>query len=134
MTEHPEDMGFLGWLDGPHLVVGAFAFFLCGLTILGILLWSDQREQVRRIDAINAEHIREQREANVQLVDRCFANANLSPALDRVLFVIEGAAATPAGRQAVRDFRLLNDLNSNTLRECRQLADKLDVPIPKGIR
>jgi hypothetical protein len=61
-------------------VVGAFAFFLCGLTVLGILLWSDQREQVRRLDALTEEHLLEQKAANAQAVDRCFANANLAPA------------------------------------------------------
>lgn len=128
------DDGLLGWLDGPHLVVGAFAFFLCGLTILGILLWSDQREQVRRLDALTEEHIREQRISNEQAVERCFATATLNPALNEVLRVLERATSTPAERQAVRDFRLLNDLSSNTLRECRRLAMQLNVPIPKGIR
>lgn len=129
-----EPDGVLGWLDGPRLVVGAFAFFLCGLTILGILLWSDQREQVRRLDALTAEHLREQRVSNEQAVERCFANANLAPALDHVLKAVEGTTSTVDGRQAVRDFRQLNRLNSNTLRECRQLAEKLNVKIPKGIR
>lgn len=126
--------GLLGWLDGPRLVVGAFAFFLCGLTVLGILLWSDQREQVRRIDALTAEQVREQRVAYEQAVARCFASANLSPSLERVLVALEALPTTVEGRQAIRDFRQLNRLNSTTLRECRQLADSLRVPIPRGVR
>ena len=126
--------GLLGWLDGPRLVVGAFAFFLCGLAILGILLWSDQRAQVRRIDKLTEENIAQQRAGNIQTVERCFANANLAVPLDRVLGALERQMSNTADRQAVRDFRKLNDLNSNTLHECRQLAEKLNVPIPRGVR
>lgn len=133
MSKGPEE-GLLGWLDGPRLVVGAFAFFLCGLTVLGILLWSDQRQQVHRIDQLTEEHIAQQRAANRQTVERCFANANLAPALDRVLKIVERGALTVDEKQAVQDYRLLAVLNSNTRRECRQLAERLDIPIPKGVR
>lgn len=127
----PED-GVLGWLDGPRLVVGAFAFFLLGLCVLGILLYTDQRKQVLRIDQIVKERRAEQVAANTQTVERCFANAALSPALDKVLRAIESTTTTKDGRRAVHDFRVRNAANTNTLRECRQLAEKLDVPIPKG--
>jgi hypothetical protein len=124
----PED-GLLGWLDGPRLVVGAFAFFLLGLTVLGVLLWSDQRTAVQRIDSIQRERSAEQLTAKTDSVARCFSTANQGPALRRVLRGLERGADMET-RLALRDFRQLNLLNAPTLRECRQLADRLNVPIP----
>lgn len=126
--------GLLGWLDGPRLVVGAFLLFLAGLTVLGILLWSDQRQQVDRIDRIISERHAEAIAANKDSVRSCFASATQGPAIGRVLRSLERQTKDPIARENIRNFRELNDLNTPTLRECRQLAEKLNVPIPKGVR
>ncbi len=130
--EHPE--GALEWLDGPRLVVGAFACFLVGLFILGILLWRDLDHQVKRIDDIIEARQHEIQVANIQTVNRCFASVATAPALDRVLRSLEDSVMAAEGKQALRNFRELNELNANSPRDCRQLARKLKVEIPRGVR
>lgn len=131
---HPDEGGVLGWLDGPRLVVIAAGLFMFGLFALLLLLWSDQRDQVERIDKIVMERQDEAEAANRQQVINCFSAAAEGPALQRVLEVIERESDSLAIRNAIADLRTLNDLNAPTLRECRRLADRLNVPIPKGIR
>lgn len=132
MAEHEE--GLLGWLDGPRLVVGGFAFFILGLTVLGILLWSDQQRQVQRIDAIVMQRLAEEKAAKAEQVNACFSRAVQGPTLRRVLVAIESEMSDLANRQQLRDFRQLNDLNTPTIQECRDLAKRLNVAIPKGVR
>lgn len=129
----PEERGLLGWLDGPRLVIGAFMLFLVGLTILGILLWSDQREQVDRIDEIIVARQIEAVAANKESVRRCYSAATQGPGITQVLKSLEGQTSNPVAREHFRNFRVLNELNTPTLRECRQLAETLNVPIPKGV-
>jgi hypothetical protein len=126
-TKPPEEEGLLGWLDGPRVVVGAFAFFLLGMVILLILLWSDTNR-------LQAEHEAEALAAQKEQVGQCFATANQTPQLQRVLLALEREVQNPATRAALINYRQLNDLNSPRLRECRQLAKELNVPIPEGIR
>jgi hypothetical protein len=131
VTEPPEE-GLLAWLDGPRLVVGAFAFFCLGLLVLLLVLWSDQRQQVERLDGLQREHIAEQKIEAKETVETCFFAANQTPALRAVLLALEQESMSEASKQALRNFRQLNTLNAPTLRECRQLAVRLDVPIPRG--
>jgi hypothetical protein len=118
--------GLLGWLDGPRVVVGAFAFFLLGMVILLILLWSDTNR-------LQAEHEAEALAAQKEQVGQCFATASQAPQLLLVLNALEREVSDPAARDALRNYRRLNSLNAPTLRECRQLAEELNVPIPKGV-
>jgi hypothetical protein len=127
VAHHPEEEGLLGWLDGPRLAVGGFAFFMFGLLVLLLLLWSD----TNRLQAENAAEARAAQEEQVAL---CFATANQTPQLQRVLLALEREVQNPATRAALINYRQLNDLNSPRLRECRQLAKELNVPIPEGIR
>jgi hypothetical protein len=134
-VDRGHEEGFLGWLDSPRLVVGAFAFFLLGLAVLGILLWTDQQKQTDRLDAVIVQRLREERAAKTEQVGGCFQRATQGPALQRVLLgLAEGHATQPQLRDQLRDFARLNALNTPTLRECRQLAADLNVPIPKGVR
>lgn len=126
--------GLLGWLDSPRLVVGGFAFFLLGLTVLGIFLWTDQRKQVDRLDALVVARAKEERAAKREQVESCFSRATQGPSLQRVLIAIERDISDPQAREQIRDFARLNDLNTPTVRECRILAGKLNVDIPKGVR
>lgn len=133
MEEH--ESGLLEWLDGPRLVVGAFAFFVLGLAALGVLLWTDQRKQTDRLDAIVAQRLIEERAAKQEQVGTCFSRATTGPALRRVLIAIESSITTNLqARQQLSDYRRLSELNTPTLRECRHLAEKLNVDIPKGVR
>jgi hypothetical protein len=134
----PEEHGLLGWLDGPRLVVGAFMLFLAGLTILGILLWSDQREvsktleaQIARIDDLAKESRTRAESASAEAVSRCFSGAATAPALQKVLAAIELETMDPEAKQALRNFRRLSEENASTIPECRALAKRLHVPIPK---
>lgn len=136
--DHEPIGGVLGWLDGPRLVVGAFAFFLLGLAVLGILLWSDQRQQqkvlaaqVARIDDLASENRTRARAASEEAVSRCFSSATQSPALRKVLLAIELETMDVEAKAALRTFRRLSEENSSTLPECRALAKRLHVPVPK---
>jgi hypothetical protein len=131
VTDPPEE-GLLAWLDGPRLVVGAFAFFCLGLLVLLLVLWSDQRQQVERLDQLQKEHLAEQRVEAKETVETCFFAANQTPALRAVLLGLERESMSAESKQALRNFRELNTLNAPTLRECRQLAERLNVPIPRG--
>lgn len=127
--------GVLEWLDSPRLVVGAFAFFLLGLTSLGVLLWSDSREQTVRLDAIVAQRLREEQTAKQEQVDTCFSRAAQGPALRAVLLALERGIDDPRAKDKLSDFRELSLLNTPTVAECRQLAMKLNVvPLSKEDR
>lgn len=134
----PEEHGLLGWLDGPRVVIGAFALFLAGLTILGILLWSDQRQvsqkledQIVRINEIAKENRDRADSANQETVTRCFSSAATGPALRKVLAAIEAETMDPVAKENLRNFRRLSEENASTLAECRALAKRLHVAIPK---
>lgn len=140
-SHHEEFGGLLGWLDGPRLVVGGFAFFLLGLTVLGILLWSDQRQQQRdlfvqvaRIDQIQKERREQAIAANVASVDRCYSSATQGPALRIALRALETETLDTQAKIALRSLRRINEENTPTIRECRQLADELEVKPPKERR
>ena len=126
--------GFLGWLDSPRIVVGAALLFLLALSVFGIVLWNDQRQAVKRIDALVIQHQEQSITANKDSVSICFSNAAQGPALRRALSEIEMAIADPQARAALADLRALNVLNTPTLRECRLLAVELHVSIPRSIR
>ena len=107
-------------------------FFLLGLLVLLLLLWSDQRQQVERLDELQKEHIAEQKVEAKETVATCFFTANQTPALRAVLVALEREVSSENSKQALRNFKQLNTLNAPTLRECRRLAERLDVPIPRG--
>lgn len=134
MDNHREEEGLLDWLDGPRLVVGAFAFFLLGLTVLGILLWSDQREHTERLDVLVMRSVSEEKTAKIEQVNNCFSRAAQGPALLRVLAALERELDDPRGRREIRSFKAFSALNTPTYRECRLLAARLNVPLPKGVR
>lgn len=140
-SHHEEVEGLLGWLDGPRLVVGGFAFFVLGLTVLGILLWSDQRQQqraliiqVERINQIQKERREQAIAGNVASVDRCYSSATQGPRLRVALRALETETMDPEAKAALRSLRRVNEANTPTIRECRQLADELEVKPPKERR
>ena len=133
--------GVLEWLDGPRLVVGAFAFFVLGLTVLGIFLWTDQRKQafalekqVARIDEIVTQRVEEEKSAKRDQVATCFSRAAQGPSIRAALLALEREANSPEAHQTLRNFRELSELNTPTIRECRQLAKRLNVHVQKGVR
>jgi hypothetical protein len=138
MEPDHEQPGLLEWLDGPRLVVGAFIFFMLALSVLGILLWSDQRdqqqqlvEQVARIDELAEANRGRVKATNEEAVARCFSTAAQGPALRRVLRALENQTPDPQARADLMNFRLLNEANTSTVAECRALARRLHVPVPE---
>lgn len=125
---------FLHALDSPTLVRWAAGLFMAGLFVLLLLLWNDQRNTVAQLDVVVRDHQAQQRKANQDQVRTCFARATNGPAIERALLALTAELKSPKGRRAVEDFRLLNQINTPTYRECRQLAEQLKVPQPRGVR
>lgn len=119
MTE-PHEKGLLGFLDSWRLAVAISCVALALLTVFSVKLWVD----LRHIVDARAEEFQA---SNSQQVERCFGNATQGPALRRVLVELEMLARTERAKQDVRNFLRVNEVNTPTIRECRQLADNLGV-------
>lgn len=141
MTEDPEDRVFdqaleepeedlLELLDGPRIALGAFAFFMVGLLILSLLLWNEQRKQIERIDDLQQNRIMQEQTAKKVQVETCFSRAAQTPPLNRLLRALQAEIDNPAVRADIKNYRELVALNTPTFRQCRELADRLNVPVP----
>lgn len=128
-----EKEGFLQQLDGPRIGIAALIAFMLVMTIFGIKLYSDQRKQVDLLDAIVREHAAQTSAANRKTVEQCFSDATQAPLLRRVIKALEGETSSPKARLDLEEFRRLNDLNAPTLRECRQLADRIGITVKQEV-
>jgi len=102
------------------------------LAVFAIYLWVQLNNTVERLDAVVSARIAETRAADEASVQRCFASAANTPALIRVLRILERQAVSPEEFEDVTNFRRVTVANAPTFRECRQLADKLGVKPRKG--
>lgn len=125
---HEEQPGtVLAWFDSWRLAAGVAFVFLVALLIFDLKLWVDLNNVV---DA----RLKEAAASDQQAVDRCIASATNTPALLHVLDIVERQAMSPEEFTAVRNFKRVSVANAATVKECRVLADKLGVPVPKNIR
>ena len=129
-----DERGFLRWLDSPRLAIYALVIFVLILSLFSLKLWSDQQKQVNLIDSLLAQRLEEAKAADRDAVGRCYSNATQGPAIRRVLDALEREARTRAARSALQEYKRLNLLNVPTVRECRELANKLNVKIPRSVQ
>lgn len=122
-------LGFVEQLDSPRVGIAAFAVFVVVLLLIVGKVWADERSQVQRIDAIITERRGEAKAANRESVRRCFSAANQGPAIIGVLKALEESAPNETVRAKYRSFRQLSEVNTPTLMECRQLANRLNVTV-----
>ena len=102
------------------------------MMLFTIKLWDDLDTTVTRLDGVVAARLKEAAASDHETVAGCYASATQAPALRRVLLAIENETVSPSAKADLREFRRLSELNSPTIRECRQLADRLGVNRPKG--
>lgn len=132
--EEPDVQGhLLEQLDRPRFAIAALALFMLVLLLFSVKLWSDQKDQVERLNKLAQERALVLQSSNEETVSNCFASAIQGPLLRRILKGIEELPLNPDSAAALAEFRRLNELNTSTLRECRQLAKRLHVPEPEGI-
>ena len=110
------------WKFAAGVAFVAIAF----LALFSIKLWVD-------LDQVVEQRLEEARAADRETVNRCFSSAAQGPALRRVLAAVERETTDPVARADLREFRRLNAINTPTIRECRQLAERLNVPVPRGV-
>lgn len=120
-----EAHGILAELDTWHVAAAVAAVALAVMLLFVLKLWVD-------LDNVVDARAQEARVANETQVAACFAGAAQSPALRAVLVAVEREFMDPRATEALRNFIQLNLLNSPTIRDCRQLATDLDVPVLKG--
>jgi hypothetical protein len=96
---------------------------------------AENRELIEQVARISREHnqdrLAEQRTASDEAVNRCFSQAAMAPALRRALLAIENSIEDPVDRDTLSEFRRLSIESAPTLADCRQLARRLRVSIPK---
>lgn len=130
----PDERRLVDWLDGPRIAFGGLIAFLLVMSLFGLKLYSDQQQQVEQIQVLLQANRDRLKASNEDQVRSCFASATQAPAISRLLHALEMEARSEPTREALRNYSDLNDLNASTIRECRQLAKDLHVPIPKGVR
>lgn len=125
----------LSQVDTFRFVAGIAFVATIILVIFSIYLWTKLNNTVDRLDAVITARIAEQKTSNEAAVDRCYSSATQGPALRIALRGLENAVGVaPDTKEALRNLRRTNALNVPTLAECRQLAEKLGVAIPKGAK
>ena len=135
MTDHDhgeEETRFLDFFDSSRLAIGIAFVAIALLTVFSFKLWYDLDKTVRQVEKLLETRLEEAKASDQAAVSRCFSSATQGPALRRILLAIEQESEDPEAKAAAREFRRLNELNSPTIRECRQLAKKLKVAPTQG--
>lgn len=119
-----EEDGFLEKLDGPRLVIAALVVFILLMLLVVTKLWIDVN------NVVEAREL-EARRANEQTVDRCFASATQSVPLQRVLIALRDSVDDPVAKYDIQNYLNISKQQTSTIRECRILAQQLNIPVPK---
>lgn len=131
-TENGHEEGtFLAQVDTWRFVAGIAFVASMVLVIFSIYLWTQLNNTVDRLDAVVHARLVEAETSDRESVLRCFSSASQGPALRRALRGLESVVKDPEAQAALRNLRRTSVANSSTIRDCRNLAKKLKVSIPK---
>ncbi len=123
----------LGQIDTFRFVAGIAFVASIILVIFSVYLWVQLHNTVDRLDAVVQARVAEQHASNDAAVERCYASATQGPALNHALNDLQ-REVSPDTAAALQNLRRVLVANTTTIRECRQLAEKLGVQTPKGAR